>query len=220
VDRGVDRKFRLPQEAAGDLDPLATASEETHFGAKVPIFRQMGEVAAFLRKSLPTPAMMQARQPLDVKETTMVPLQQFEKYMAVRLYFEGNEYARWVQQDNEGHQPFIQAGLRFSEKPTAFYDDGRDRVLDGYWKDIMLLQHFKKLWPDGDLPARYANCRKALEDQRTPTGPLSWWWDQVDREAIDGIWFMYKGEHDPRLLDMLPAVPADKYYTAIDIAKK
>jgi hypothetical protein len=75
------------------LDPLATASEETHFGAKVPIFKRMGDVAAFLRKSLPTPAIMQARQPLYVKETTMVPLQQFEKYMAVRLYFEGNEYA-------------------------------------------------------------------------------------------------------------------------------
>jgi hypothetical protein len=201
------------------LDPLATASEEPHFGTQVPIFRQMEEVAAFLRKSLPTPAMMRARQLLDVKETTMVPLQQFEKYMAVRLYFDGKEYARWVQQDQEGHQPFMQAGLRFSAKPEAFEGD-RDLVLDGYWKDIMLLQHFKKLWPDGHLETAYARCRKQLEQQRTTTGNLSWWWDQVDRKAIDGIWFMWAGEHDPRLLDMLPALPDNEFYKAIDLTKK
>ena len=126
------------------LDPQATVSvsEETHFGAPVPVFKDAEDVAAYLRKTLPTGETMRARPPLDVKDTTMLPLLQHEKYMAVRLYFDGDESARWVLQDAEGHKPFTDAGLKFSSSPDAF-DGERDPVLDGYWKDIMLLQHFK-----------------------------------------------------------------------------
>jgi hypothetical protein len=105
------------------------------------VFKNAEEVAAYLTKNLPTPEMMRARPRLDVDPTatTMVPGPHHEQYMAVRLYFDAKqEYARWVLQDDDGHKPFEHAGLKFSSSKTAF-DYGRDLVLDGYWKDIMLL---------------------------------------------------------------------------------
>ena len=130
--------------------------------------------------------------------------------MAVRLKFDNqHEYARWVLQDEAGHQPFVDAGLKFSQDPSAF-SGSRDLVLDGYWKDIMLLQHFGKLQQDGELARAYADCRMQLESGRR-TGDHRWWWDQVESRTIDGIWFMWTGEHDPRLLDMLQGMQPNEY---------
>ncbi|HEY3744203.1 MAG TPA: hypothetical protein VGL53_30365 [Bryobacteraceae bacterium] len=192
------------------LDPEATVASETHFGAQVPIFKDAAEIAAYMQKELPSGKSMEGRTPLDVKPTTMVPLLQHEQYMAVRLYFNGKEYARWVLQDDEGHKPFTAAGLKFSTNADAF-EGGRDLVLDGYWKDIMLLQDSNKLPQTGDLAGPYARYRKTLEQLRDNGDDQSWWWNQVQARAIDGIWFMWPGEHDARLMAALQALPLDAY---------
>jgi len=192
------------------FDPQAAGSEETHFGVQVPVRTNAEDVAAYLDQSLPTAAKMRAQPALDVKPTTMVPLLQHEKYMAVRLYFDGNEYARWVLQDDEGHKPFADAGLKFSSSKEAI-DNERNLVLDGYWKDIMLLQHLKKLPETGALPGAYAQYRKTLEQLKTTQQGQSWWWDQTQNKSIDGIWFMWPAEHDPAVFSLLQALPKDAY---------
>lgn len=75
--------------------------------SKCPTHCAPEEVGAYLQKELPEGKTINARPPLDVKPTTMVPLIQQEQYMAVRLYFNGKEYARWVRQDAEGRKPFL-----------------------------------------------------------------------------------------------------------------
>jgi hypothetical protein len=32
------------------------------------------------------------------------------------------------------------------------------------------------------------------------------WWDHVQNQTIDGIWFMWKAEHDPTVLAKLQAL--------------
>jgi hypothetical protein len=200
------------------FDPQASSvTSETHFGTQVPVLKNADEVAAYLNKNLPTPEMVRARPPLHVKPATTAPVLQHEKYMAVRLYFdESHEYARWVLQDDEGHKPFEIAGLKFSCSPAAVEYE-RDLVLDGYWKDIMLLQLLDKLPQtdvqvvDGDLAGAYASYRKALEQLKPTQQVPSSWWTQVQNKAIDGIWFMFSAEHDSRVFAMLQALPKDLY---------
>ena len=193
------------------FDPQATVTSETNFGAQVPVVKNAEEVAAYLNKNLPTPEMVRARPPLQVKPATAAPVLQHEEYMAVRLYFDStHEYARWVLQNDEGHKPFENAGLKFSSSPAAIANE-RDLVLDHYWKDIMLLQQLDKLPQTGDLAGAYARYRKALE-QLKPTQQIpNSWWTQVQSGAIDGIWFMFSAEHDPRVFAMLQALPKDVY---------
>ena len=204
------------------LDPQASVASETHFGAQVQVRKTAEEVAAYLNENLPTPEMVRARPPLHVKPAATAPVLQHEKYMAVRLYFdESHEHARWVRQDDEGHKPFEDAGLKFSSSPAAIQSE-RDLVLDGYWKDIMLLQLLGKLPQTdaqvghGGLAGAYAGYRKVLEqqalDQLTPTQQVpSSWWTQVQNKAIDGIWFMFSAEHDARVFAILQALPKDAY---------
>lgn len=201
------------------LDPQASVTSETHFGAQVPVVKNAEEVAAYLTENLPTPKMVRARPPLHVKPATAAPVVQHEKYMAVRLYhpFDAtHEYARWVLQGDDGRKPFENAGLKFSSSPAAIEGE-RDLVLDHYWKDIMLLQVLDKLPQtdgqvvDGDLAGAYAGYRKALEQLKPTQQVPDSWWTQVQNGAIDGIWFMFSAEHDRRVFAILQALPKDVY---------
>lgn len=89
-------------------------------------------------------------------------------------------------------------------------------MLDGYWKDIMLLQQLGKLpqkdgdLADDDLAGAYAGHRKKLEKMGVDeTWP---WWKRVQtNQAIDGIWFMWPVEHQTGAFNVLPAWPKDAY---------
>lgn len=187
------------------IDPTSTGSQEVHFGTTVPVFRDAISAANYLAGHLPSVEAVKAIPPYDVAPTTMVPIEQHEKYMAVRLYLDGgHERARWVSNDDAGHRPLLAAGLRFSTSPEALQGE-RDLVLDGYWKDILLLQILGKLPEDGmveDLARAYNKIRTLTEkNQQSP------YWPRIDQNRIAGIWFLWSGEHFPDLMQFLNTLP-------------
>ena len=195
------------------FDPQASVTSETKFGAKVPVCKNAYEVAEYLNMKLPTPETVKELPPVDVGSAPAGPVQQqHENYMAVRLYYDSShEYARWVRSEwNEGRDPFKNVNLNFSDSPAVVANE-RDLVLDGYWKDIMLLQTLRKLPDSGDLARGYARQRKELEQQIKPEEPPPNWWTLMQSRAIDGIWFMFSAEHDIDAFEKLEALPKDPY---------
>ena len=63
-----------------------------------------------------------------------------------------------------------------------------------------------KLPQTGDLVGAYAGYRKTLEQQMPTRQGQGGWWDHVQNQTIDGIWFMWKAEHDPTVFAKLQAL--------------
>ncbi|WP_165227276.1 hypothetical protein [Aquisphaera insulae] len=206
------------------LDPTMPTGTEDYFGKEIEVFSTAVEVAVFLKRCLPTAKELSERTRLNVTKSKMVcgkvpKTTPVDDYMAVRLAF-GPMKAMWVLQTDKGREPFINAGLKFS---TQKWSGGRDLVLDGYWKDILLLQHLGKLPEDGltaDLAKAYKSYRDALErqfgDPNSDNMNGDWEWERMHHSDIPGFWFMFTGEHRSPVIQALLDLPGDAYSRALD----
>lgn len=192
------------------LDGDATSDRATYFGVQVPVFNDPREAARYLASKLPSAADLKARPLIKITGTSFrqrFPQHSstFEDWMLVRLDFP-NAKPRWVRQRDDDLQIFRNEGLAFPSDASVISPDGRNLILDGYWKDILLLQSIGKLPADAtvdELAHAYSLYRKEYEAPG----------NSANMVKIAGIGFMFGDEHN--YLDRLKALPESDYAKAL-----
>lgn len=203
------------------VDPSASKEQsvEVWFGKEIAVFLNPIDAARYLADHLPASSEVEARQPLGDFGTSLDD-QIHEKdvhaeWMAVRLMYLDMHYARWVSQ-TANLATFEKYGFEVPDDEEAYTQDGRNLVLDGYWKDIMLLQHYKKIPDEGQadqLIKGYAKCRKqvkvkfGINGQDSNKSRVGW----KPRYYIAKIWFIFEGEHNPRVIRAIEDLELNSY---------
>ncbi len=206
-------------------------AQEIFFEKPVKVFRDPVQLAAHINELLPTSEAIKSRPSFhpDKEQYANAVYNRriegdllIEDWLAVRLnYQKGGEAreiddqmkARWVRNDRS---PFLQHAIfQFSNQPEAM-EEGRDLILSGYWKDIMLLQMLGKLKSDDtndNLIAGYAQYRKQMEDafQQPGDKPMDAKARWFDRGKIGEVWFLYRAEHFTGFLSWVKTIELTDY---------